>query len=351
MKPFLLIFSGVLAGLLACCTNLHAQSGAACAHFPPAGNDHSQSFGVIELVTNIPVEFTDTVRLIGPTLIQRSHPMMEGNQRFVQTQMLEMNLQGQSAIGPILIQLQRERPSMGQILDMNPDENLDFPAESFFDVYIEAFIPELEMVLHNEEPLRVMSIIDCIPPIGTPYEHFLGGGGVPMLNAQGIQIATITQAVHKLETPLFSVANGGNLDAMGLGPLEFAGRAFWGGAIAEPRPPVPPSWPPLGRISPGLLGLVAGAPGASDELDALSFGMDGLKSALLDVYSFSVDSSSTGTPGTAVDFEVTTGFAIGPPDMPAPPEQQADIFISPLLGINLLMLDEKDATCFLPNMT
>ena len=153
-----------------------------------------------------------------------------------------------------------------------------------------------EIVLHNEEPLFIETMIDCIPPYGTAYEHFLGSG-VPFLNDAGIPMAILMQAAHKLEQPLFSVVPGGNLDVTGLGPFEFAGRSFFGGGVVEPMPP-PLGWPPIGRIESPLLGLVSGTPNVNDNLDGLSFGYDdiSLDSQKLEILSFSVDNGSMGFP-------------------------------------------------------
>ncbi len=327
-----------------------------CYQFPEAGNDHSQSLGVVQLSIDVVSGVTETVYVSGPTVISRSYPMIDSTgKKFIETEIVEMNLHGKSSIlGPLRITLHPEIPSMGRIMDSNPDPELDFPADSFFDVFIQvtASLFGAEVNLFNEEPLHVQAQILCIPPIGTAYRHRFDNGGVKLLDSRGVALATIIQAAHKLENPLFSVVPGGNLDLASLGPFNFTGRSFFGAGIVESAPPAF-GWPPVGRIEPALLGLFAGTPDTTDNIDALSFGMDDVLIDSLDIaaLSFSVDNASIGAAGTSVNFEVTTGSNFGAPDAPAPPEHMADIFLTPLNGQNLLMFDEKDATCLIANMT
>ncbi len=80
--------------------------------------------------------------------------------------------------GTVNLSLQPDRPSRGQIeelvnntpewLDLDPFANGD--AESFFDVFFQIEIGGL--VLHNEDPLRIQSVITEKPPIAR-YFHIL----------------------------------------------------------------------------------------------------------------------------------------------------------------------------------
>ena len=325
-----------------------------CEQFPPAGFDNSQSLGMVVINIPPPLNITDTIFVTGPTTIWRSDPMVDpvSGDIYIETEIVEMQLQGTGQrLGPIFIQLNPNMPSHGQIMDANPDPNYDFPAESFFDVFIEVFTEfPVALVLHNEIPLTINTVINCIPPYGNPYEHELEAGGVPLLDAAGVPVALILQAAHKLENPLFSVVPGGNLDLAALGPFTFTGRSFFGGGIVEPEVPFL-GWPPIGRIAPPLLGLDLS--GGIDNLNALSFGNDQVDQDPFDIVSisFSVDNASVGIVGTSVDFEVVVGTDYGAPDLPAPPEHIADIFYSPITGMNFLLLDEKDPTCTFFNMT
>ena len=325
-----------------------------CEQFPLLGSDNSQSLGVVVIEIPPPLNIIDTIFVTGPTIIQRSDPMVDPvtGDHFIETEIVEMQLQGTGQrLGHIVIQQSFNMPSLGEIRDVNPDPYYDFPAESYFEVFIEVFT-ELPVapVLHNEIPLRISTVIDCIPPYGNPYEHELETGGIPLVDPTGVTVAFILQAAHKLENPLFSVVPAGNLDLTALGPFTFPGRAFFGGGIVEPEVPNL-GWPPIGRIAPPLLGLDLA--GGIDNLNALSFGNDQVEQDPFDIVSlsFSVDNASAGIAGTSVDFEVVVGTDYGAPDLPAPPEHIADVFYSPLTGMNFLLLDEKDPTCNVFNMT
>lgn len=151
-----------------------------------------------------------------------------------------------------------------------------------------------------------------------------------------------------------------NLDrisaALGIGPAPGGGPPFHGPFAPNPGAPAAFPAPPGG---PGTLGFLPG-----DNIDALSFGLDGG-----DVLLFSVDSAATGLPATAVLFNAT----LAPPAAPAgsvPPqncggdpgaEAAGDLYISPPVplfhptvppvvvgltaappGFNILAYDELD---------
>ncbi|MCK6694204.1 MAG: DUF6073 family protein, partial [Thermoanaerobaculia bacterium] len=215
---------------------------APCRLFSPAGLDESPSLGMI-ILDILPLSLRDTVFVAGPTVIQRGEPQEDSTgKRIIPTQIVSMNLQGTtSLLGQLHLRLSPDLPSMGQIKASQSGK--DLPAHSYFDVFVDVFVAG--MTLRNIEPLRVEARIGCIPPYGEAYQHFQGAA-VPLVNPVGTPVAAIIQAVHKLETPLFSVVPGANLDVAALGPFEFAGRRFFGAGIAEPRPPAA-GWPPFGR--------------------------------------------------------------------------------------------------------
>jgi len=319
-----------------------------CMVFPAAGLDVSQSLGVVEIEI-IPFGTEEIIHVTGPTQIQRSDPLEINGERIIETEIVQMNLTGTGNILEFVqIQLNPAIPSVGRITDRNPDPNIDFPAESFFDVFIEVFAetPLGGLLLHNEDPLRISTFIDCIEPFGESYEH---EDEVVLYDPAGIPLAIIKRAAHKLEQPLFSVEPAGNLDISFLGPFEFPVRTFPGAGIVQPNLPIS-GYPPIGRIDPPMLGLIA----VGDNLNALSFGFDELNPEPINyaVLSFSVDTGSIGIPFTAVELEFLSGTSYGPPhDVPAPPEQIADIFYTPLNATNFLIYDEKDPNCFNFNMT
>jgi hypothetical protein len=61
--------------------------------------------------------------------------------------------------------------STGMITDTNIDPGIDFPAESFFDVYFDPFYYEGDGPYHTEEPMHLEATapIEQLPPPGTDY--------------------------------------------------------------------------------------------------------------------------------------------------------------------------------------
>jgi hypothetical protein len=53
--------------------------------------------------------------------------------------------------------------SPGMIIDTNPDAGDSFPARSFFDIFFEVSVAGFP-ILHNNDPLRMESTIDSVPP-------------------------------------------------------------------------------------------------------------------------------------------------------------------------------------------
>jgi hypothetical protein len=236
-----------------------------------------------------------------------------------------------------------------------------FPADSFFHIYLEVDVPPAAggpMTLHNSIPLVVETAgIQAFPPLGAAYLHsFTIRGRVALFDPSGCFVGWIEQGTHGVGTgtwglhhkkPYFPVvysvdvgaeglvvpdpchpapndvfavgtAPGGNgyasegelfqssgaalgarpdmsnVDrmsaALGIGPTP-GGPPYVGPFSPNPGAPVPAPVPPGAAM--GTLGLVP-----SDNINALSFGMDGGETLL-----FSVDPTATGVFGTAVRFE------------------------------------------------
>lgn len=83
----------------------------------------------------------------------------------VQTEMVELDLRGyNSNLGPVLMRLNTDMPSMGE-MEERTDYNtgvLDVPpffkdgiVTSFFDIYFELDIPEFGLTLHNQDPMNL----------------------------------------------------------------------------------------------------------------------------------------------------------------------------------------------------
>ena len=134
------------------------------------------------------------VTLNGPTVIKRSD-VVSGALDSVQTEIIQLDLAGTSAaLGDIHVTLASRPDSTGKITEQqNSSAELDFPADSFFDIFFEV---ELDgATLHNEEPLHLECKIEEIPPEFCAYEPPIPEP-IQLFNDDGVKVAFIDHAMH-----------------------------------------------------------------------------------------------------------------------------------------------------------
>ncbi|MEX2159280.1 MAG: dockerin type I domain-containing protein [Dehalococcoidia bacterium] len=141
------------------------------------------------------------ITLNGPTQITRlSKPHKVNGFDRVETEMVFMELVGASPFGDITLREDDNRTSSGLIVEQvntAPNE-MQFPANSFFNVFFEVDIPQIALNLHNEEAFRVECKIEEIPPILCFYQPPIDDP-IDLLNADGVKIAKL---IHGLHIPL-----------------------------------------------------------------------------------------------------------------------------------------------------
>ena len=177
---------------------LPGTAGAAGDNFVACPNDPAtcDSFDSGALV-NVGIVGSDElfgVTLNGPTVIKRS-AVVGGALDSVQTEIIQLDLAGTSTeLGDIQVTLAPQPASTGKITEQENDTGeLDFPADSFFDIYFEV---ELEgTTLHNEEPLHLECKIEQIPPELCAYEPPIPEP-IQLFNTDGVKIAFIDHAMH-----------------------------------------------------------------------------------------------------------------------------------------------------------
>ena len=278
------------------------------AEFPPAGIDEFDSSAIITIDLTSSGGPETTVTLVGPTRIDRSDAFDPGDgRRIIETDIPSMELRGNSALGPVTLRESSRRQSSGVIRQQTAGQ--DFPAESFFDVFAE--VTTDVGVFHNEDPIRLQTVIDEIPPFQAMYIPDATFVGVDLFNAAGVRVGVLRHAAHFVgQAPSFSVAPGG---PSGL----FPGTLF-----DVPTAPAIPS---------DELGLAGG-----DDVDGLSYGIDYI--APIFEARFSVDERAVGLPGTAVSRERSK----------TPPQAHGDEFrvsSPPASGnLNTQVLDENGDT-------
>jgi hypothetical protein len=164
--------------------------------YPPAGTDTMNSTAHIEL--EITGSFTELVTALGPTVVARGMPYDPGDGHIkIDTEIISMSLVGTSAyIGPITIIESPSKQSNGSIREQTA--GVDFPADSFFDVYIEiqTMLPPPLSVLHNDIPKRMSAVINSIPPYGSVYE---GPQPIPLLDQNNNTVGYMLSTEHIIE--------------------------------------------------------------------------------------------------------------------------------------------------------
>jgi len=168
--------------------------------YPPAGSDTMPST-TATIEVEITGMFNETITAKGPTTVSRSNPYDPGNGRIkIDTEIISMNLVGTSHnIGPITIIESPSKKSTGAI--QQKTAGIDFPADSFFDVFIEIHttLPSPLKILHNDDPKRMNATIYQIPPYGSTYE---GPQTINLKNEQDNIIGLIKSTNHTVEYPV-----------------------------------------------------------------------------------------------------------------------------------------------------
>jgi len=143
---------------------------------PPAGTDTLNVSGTVSVTSRLGSE---TIPLSGTVTIQRGDPRLDGGVEVVDAEIVSMSLTGASLTGPISAIESPTRSSTGQIRSLQPPPD-QFPASSFFDVFIQVQVPASPsptITLSNTTALRVVPRsggvevpINAWPPSGVTYE-------------------------------------------------------------------------------------------------------------------------------------------------------------------------------------
>ena len=162
--------------------------------FPLHGTDIlSPTSGSFEIMD--PTGMTQTYTITeGPpnmTVVNRQDPVMVGDHREIQTEMVQLDLVasgggGGGGGGLAYVHLSGSQASTGRVVGA-PTSIGDFPAESFFDVYVEIDIPDLGLAgLHNLSPIPLEDhAIHAVPPLGTYFATPTGWSGAELYTADG----------------------------------------------------------------------------------------------------------------------------------------------------------------------
>lgn len=254
------------------------------------------------VVLEVPGFGTQTVELRGPTTVLVGERREDGGVGVVDTEVVAMQLEGDFLGQDVTVRASPDRSSVGEVRAQGAGD--DFPADSFFDVFVEVELGALG-VLVNLEPVRVQADdLRKLPPLFDTYRH--PPPAIPLVaksDPNGPVIASIQgESSHRpIEDPTFSLAAGGSLEpASGYG---------------LPKPPTV-------RLTRAGLDLVAG-----DDIDAISYGVDGIDEPGATTLGFSVHPASAGAAGTGVAQQAALGT------------QEGAEFVSHVDSTNQLLVD------------
>jgi hypothetical protein len=167
----------------------------------PAGYDIFGKTIAIKELNNIPLLKKEAIQVVvkGPTTIERKEPYDPGDGRWrIDTEIISMELKGTFLGRQIRVEESSEKKSTGYIQQQNA--GVDFPADSFFDVYIEVFLPPPFNVAYNRDPVHMNATIYEIPPYLDNYSS--DRTLVPLYTKTGIfsiePIGYIGDATHLL---------------------------------------------------------------------------------------------------------------------------------------------------------
>lgn len=189
--------------LLAACGDGGSEPGTS---YPPAGEDRfDATSATIQIELSLAgaslgattLQGLETVELRGPALIMRGDPQLGGDGRyFVETEIVSMELTGASSIGTIIVRQSPRNRSLGEVRQQQV--GVDFPADSFFDVFVEIELVDLGMTAENAfDPLRLGATLSALPPAeGDEYRtRDTTPVGIQTVG-EGRQIGRIVDALH-----------------------------------------------------------------------------------------------------------------------------------------------------------
>ncbi len=170
--------------------------------FPRAGTDEFPvsiaQIGIDLTLDGIP---EGEISAEGPFVVERGEPRPDGGVNVIDVEIVQMELVGSSPLGPVVIRESPLRQSRGQIRALSPES--DFPADSFFDVFVEIDLGE--QTVFNDEPIRLQAVITEIPPRISVYRSFAQPPVIPLLARGTGQLVALLLHVAHAPNPDFEV--------------------------------------------------------------------------------------------------------------------------------------------------
>ena len=136
--------------------------------------------------------FADTVFVSGPTELLWTDRYFNGITDVIDMQMTGIRLHGEcEPLGCVSIVPHASEVSWGRAMFSAPGG--DWPAESFFDIYLQVLIPAHPPfdTLHTTAPIHLVSPIHQMPPFFSQYE-MTPPAPVPLFNGEGLVVGEIS---------------------------------------------------------------------------------------------------------------------------------------------------------------
>ncbi len=172
---------------------------------PPAGID---TLAVTTAQVGIeffgPPGFVTLGGLTGPTVVRRGNPFPSGPQEIIDTEIIAMNLTGNSIFGPVTV---IERPDMVSPGQSKGPLGDPFQLDSFFDVFVEVQLPGAPPGFQNlitQQPAHVQSQIWEVPPTMANYTGNYPPGQVIIVDRSnpGVPIGQLRFVSHRVDDRL-----------------------------------------------------------------------------------------------------------------------------------------------------
>ncbi|MGB2695873.1 MAG: DUF6073 family protein [Dehalococcoidia bacterium] len=134
------------------------------------------------------------VELHGPARISRGDPLFDDGIAVIPTEIVELNLTGDSPFGPVIVRQSSNHRSTGQVRQQ--EKGRDFPADSFFDVFVEIEVPDMGITASNDAALSMHATLTGVPPAAGDAYRSANDGPLPIFTSAGRQVGQIVDALH-----------------------------------------------------------------------------------------------------------------------------------------------------------
>jgi hypothetical protein len=180
--------------------------------FPPGGTDHLSPIGGHINIMDPNGNVTTYTIGAGPpnmTTVVRQDPIDMGGHRQFDTEMVQMDLVGGGGGGGGGAIYIRESPTLQSIGHVTgaSTPGTDFPADSFFDLFVEIDIPDLGVYgLHNTQSIPLATYgISAVPPLGAAYNTPTSWSGAPLYGSPSGYVVVGGTIVFPPAFPLWEV--------------------------------------------------------------------------------------------------------------------------------------------------